>query len=668
MDKERFKVPKSVQQAIPIQRIWPDGIFQQGTKFSKTYRFTDINYYIASKDNKTEMFLDYSELLNSLDSGISAKITINNRRINKEEFEKSILLPMKEDGLDHYREEYNEMLLSKITGTNNSIYQERYLTVSVHKRSIDDARTYFARIGTDIVTHLAKLSSTAEGLDAESRLQIFRDFFKGDVPQAFPFDLKQFAKKGTSFKDWMCPDSMEFERDHFKIGDRYGRVLYMQDYASYVKDDMISELCDFSRNLMLSIDILPVPTDEAVRDDELNKMLEIGWRTARLCANETYMDCPYYEQLQYFGDTRIQAMITLYNTHDAYMVKNAIEQGRQSVVADGITMSRYPSSLHQFISSFSLWWICMGHDYWMYRGDEAYMTTLLPAYRGVLSWYEQWLKRDHSLGYVPHWFFADWAAGFQSGEPVREKDGNSAFQDLVYILTLESAAEMERAFGIPSIADHYTQIASAIRGTIREKYWDATRGLFADTYDHRSFSQHVNSLAILAGIVTGEEATRVMERTLNDSSLIQATIYFRYYVHQALKVAGMGDHLLDNLQIWRDQMALGLTTWAEMPEPTRSDCHAWGASPNIEFFRILLGIDSNAPGFKSIRIAPSLGDLKEVSGTMPHPVGSVTASYKLDKKGKLTARLILPTGTDGVFVWKGKEYQLKSGEQVLTVE
>ena len=165
MDKERFKVPKSVQQAIPIQRIWPDGIFQQGTKFSKTYRFTDINYYIASKDNKTEMFLDYSELLNSLDSGISAKITINNRRINKEEFEKSILLPMKEDGLDHYREEYNEMLLSKITGTNNSIYQERYLTVSVHKRSIDDARTYFARIGTDIVTHLAKLSSRKDDYD-----------------------------------------------------------------------------------------------------------------------------------------------------------------------------------------------------------------------------------------------------------------------------------------------------------------------------------------------------------------------------------------------------------------------------------------------------------------------------------------------------------------------
>lgn len=260
MDKERFKVPKSVQQAIPIQRIWPDGIFQQGTKFSKTYRFTDINYYIASKDNKTEMFLDYSELLNSLDSGISAKITINNRRINKEEFEKSILLPMKEDGLDHYREEYNEMLLSKITGTNNSIYQERYLTVSVHKKNIDEARTYFARVGTDIITHLSKLSSIGEELDAEQRLQIFRDFFRADEPQCVPFDMKAFAKKGSSFKDWICPQSMEFSKDCFKINERFGRVLYMQDYASYVKDDMISELCDLSRDLMLSIDILPVPT------------------------------------------------------------------------------------------------------------------------------------------------------------------------------------------------------------------------------------------------------------------------------------------------------------------------------------------------------------------------------------------------------------------------
>ena len=274
MDREKFKVPKSVQQAIPIQRIWPDGIFQHGTKFSKSFRFSDINYSIASKEDKTEMFLDYSELLNALDSGASAKITLNNRRINKQEFEASLLIPMRNDGLDLYRREYNEMLLSKVSGTNNSICQERYLTVSVHKKNIDEARTYFARVGTDIITHLAKLSSIGEELDAESRLQIFRDFFKSDQAQSFPFDIKAFAKKGSSFKDWMCPQSMEFQKDCFRIDDRYGRVLYMQDYASYVKDDMISELCDLSRDLMLSIDILPVPTDEAVREIQ-NRLLGV---------------------------------------------------------------------------------------------------------------------------------------------------------------------------------------------------------------------------------------------------------------------------------------------------------------------------------------------------------------------------------------------------------
>ena len=302
MDKEKFTVPKSVQQAIPIRRIWPDGIFQVGNKFSKSFRFSDINYAIASKADKTEMFLDYSDLLNALDSGATAKITLNNRRINKAEFEHSLLLPMKEDGLDGYRKEYNEMLLSKVSGTSNSIYQERYLTISVHKKNIDEARTYFARVGTDITTHLAKLSSVSEELDAGERLQIFRDFFCAEEPAAFPFDMKAFAKKGHSFKDWLCPESMEFKKDYFKINERYGRVLYMQDYASYVKDDMLSELCDLSQNLMLSIDILPVPTDEAVREIQ-NKLLGVetnvtNWQRRQNANNNFSAVVPYDMELQ----------------------------------------------------------------------------------------------------------------------------------------------------------------------------------------------------------------------------------------------------------------------------------------------------------------------------------------------------------------------------------
>lgn len=302
MDREKFKIPRSVQQAVPIQRIWQDGIFQVGNKFSKSFRFSDINYSIASKADKTEMFLDYSELLNALDSGASAKITLNNRRINKEEFEESLLIPMKGDGLDDYRWEYNEMLLSKVSGTNNSIQQERYLTISVHKKTVDEARTYFARVGTDIVTHLAKLSSVAEELDAGDRLQIFRDFFRAENPPCYPFDLKAFARRGSSFKDWICPDTMEFHKDYFKLGERYGQVLYMQDYASYVKDSMISELCDLSRDLMLSIDILPVPTDEAVKEIQ-NRLLGVetnvtNWQRRQNANNNFSAVVPYDMELQ----------------------------------------------------------------------------------------------------------------------------------------------------------------------------------------------------------------------------------------------------------------------------------------------------------------------------------------------------------------------------------
>ena len=206
-ERVKFKVPRSVQGAIPIRRIWPDGIFQVGNQYSKSWSFTDINYVIADKDDKMAMFLDYCALLNALDSGASAKITIHNRRIDKEAFERSVLLPLRGDALDHYREEFNEMLRAQVTGTSNSMVRERYLTVSIVKRNIDEARTYFARVGTDLVTHLAKLSSVAAELSTSDRLRLLRDFFKAGQPPAFDFDLRQHAKRGHSFKDWLCPEA-----------------------------------------------------------------------------------------------------------------------------------------------------------------------------------------------------------------------------------------------------------------------------------------------------------------------------------------------------------------------------------------------------------------------------------------------------------------------------
>ncbi|WP_308630151.1 VirB4-like conjugal transfer ATPase, CD1110 family [uncultured Gemmiger sp.] len=302
MEREKFRIPRSVQDAIPIRRIFADGIFQVGNQYSKTWSFTDINYAIASKEDKTPMFLDYSELLNALDSGASAKITIYNRRINKAEFEKSVLLPDKADGLDEYRHEFNKMLTAQVTGTSNSIVRERYLTVSVVKRNADEARSYFARVGTDLVTHLAQLSSVAQELTLTERLHIFRDFFKAGEQAAAEFNIHEHAKRGQHFKDWFCPDSMEFAADHFKLDARYGRVLYLQDYASYIKDSFVSELCDLDRDLMLSIDILPVPTDEAARQLQ-STLLGVetnvaNWQRRQNANNNFTATIPYDMELQ----------------------------------------------------------------------------------------------------------------------------------------------------------------------------------------------------------------------------------------------------------------------------------------------------------------------------------------------------------------------------------
>lgn len=268
MDKEKFVVPKGVQDVIPIKAIYDDGVFKVGKdKFSKSFKFSDINYAVASREDKEAMFLEYSELLNSFDSGATTKITVVNHRLNRLDFEQTILLPMQQDELDEYREEYNNILLEKASGA-NSIVQEKYVTISVNRKNVDDARSYFARVGADLIGHFNRLGSKCLEMDTDERLRVFHDFYRAGEETAFHFDIKETRRKGHDFKDYICPDSMEFEKDYFKMGNRYGRVLFLKEYASYIKDSMVAELTDLNRNLMMSIDVVPVPTDEAVREAE----------------------------------------------------------------------------------------------------------------------------------------------------------------------------------------------------------------------------------------------------------------------------------------------------------------------------------------------------------------------------------------------------------------
>ena len=301
-DKERFTVPKSVQDIIPIRRIWPDGVFQFGSKYSKTLRFSDINYAIASKEDKTAMFLSYSELLNALDTGSTTKITINNKRLDRRNFEQEILIPPKGDDLDGGRKEYNAMLLDKVTDSSNSVVQERYITLSVHKKNVEEARAFFDRTVHDASSRLNHMDSHCEEMDAADRLHILHDFYRVGEESDFRFDLRENMKNGRSFKDAICPDSMEFKKDHFIMGGKYGRVLFLKEYASYIKDSMINELTSLNRSLMLSIDIIPVPTDEAVREMQ-NRLLGVetnvtNWQRRQNANNNFSAVVPYDMELQ----------------------------------------------------------------------------------------------------------------------------------------------------------------------------------------------------------------------------------------------------------------------------------------------------------------------------------------------------------------------------------
>ncbi len=395
------------------------------------------------------------------------------------------------------------------------------------------------------------------------------------------------------------------------------------------------------------------------------RMFETGWRTARLCAFETYMDCPYYEQLQYIGDTRIQAMVSYYNAGDERLAKYAIELMDRSRLAEGITQSRYPTDLDQQIPTFSLWWIGMIHDYWRYRQDTGFVKDKLPGTRQVLNFFHHYQQADGRLKNVPYWNFTDWVhnrEGWDYGmAPVGER-GESAVLDIQLMWIYKQAAELENRLGMKEFAIQYEKNAALLAKSIKHRYYDSTRKLFADTENKKLFSQHANALAKLSGLVNGSEAKAIGEILQTDTSLAPASIYFKYYLHQALVKAGFGNDYLGWLDIWKKNLQMGMTTWAEISEidMARSDCHAWGSSPNIEFFRTVLGIDSDGEGFRKIRIEPHPGNLRYVQGEMPHPNGKVSVAINPDQ-----LVVELPQGTSGTLTWKGKTQSLKAGRTVI---
>jgi len=329
------------------------------------------------------------------------------------------------------------------------------------------------------------------------------------------------------------------------------------------------------------------------------------------------------------------------------------------------------------IPTFSLLWVGMVHDFWMYRGDEEFVRKQIAGTRTVLDWFLARQRADGLLGKIPWWPFVDWGADFAAGEPPQDVDGGSSVMTLQFVEALRYAAELEQKFGDVNVGKIYEKAAAQAESAVWKLCWNEQYGLLMDTPTQRHFSQHANILGIWLDVIPADKQKEVLTKILSQSDagfaaareappMTSATYYFRFYLARAIEHTGMGDEYLKSLGPWLRMVELRLTTWAESPEPTRSDSHAWSAHPNFDLLRIVAGIKPASAGFKTIAIEPHLGTLNEVKAQMPIPQGLVEAEYRRTAKG-VEARVKLPTGVKGALRWREKDYVLEGGEQSFTL-
>lgn len=351
-ERESFKIPKKVQDVIPIREVYRDGIFCVGKdRYSKSFRFTDINYYTASNEEKEDLLRGYWAVINSFGAGVTVKLTINNHKLDKEEFEKSILLDYKDDELNGYRQEYNQMLRDK-AASSNFIVQDKYFTITVSKRNIEEARAYFNRIGNDLSNRLSRIGSKCYSLNADDKLKMLHNFYRAGNEAYYNLDFQALVNKGCDIRDYICPDSVEFNSDYIKINDKYCRVVFLRNYGTYISDDTVAELTSLNKNLMLSVDFFPLPNDEATK--EVDKVL-LGIQTDKANYNRKQVQNQNYGAVNYDLEQReaeileikndmrsrdqrlYEAVITMVITADTKTELESITETITAKVAEGST-------------------------------------------------------------------------------------------------------------------------------------------------------------------------------------------------------------------------------------------------------------------------------------------------------------------------------------------
>ncbi|GAB4517642.1 MAG: hypothetical protein Kow0047_29340 [Anaerolineae bacterium] len=407
---------------------------------------------------------------------------------------------------------------------------------------------------------------------------------------------------------------------------------------------------------------LEMESSFSASDQRLEEVIPIAFRALQMCSHETYMDCPYYEQLMYVGDTRLEVLTTYVTIHDDRLPRKALRMFDASRRPSGITQSRYPSRVTQVIPPFSLWWVGMVYDYALWRGDRAFVKSLMPGVRAVIDAFLSFRNDDGLIQGPNGWNYMDWVPAWRWGIPPDGEFGVNGIINWQMAWTLALAAELEAWVGEPELSARAHRLADELAERAQAAFWDESRGLFADDLAKTQFSEHAQCLAILSGRLAPETRRRVGEALLTTPDLARTTIYFTHYLFETYRELGRIDALLDRLSLWFDLKAMGFKTTVESPEPSRSDCHAWGAHPIYHYFATILGIRPATWGFEAVRIEPQLGPLRWVRGRLVHPRGEIAAELALED-GALHGRITLPEGVIGTLHWGGQSIGLRPGAQ-----
>ncbi|BBI31976.1 alpha-L-rhamnosidase-related protein [Cohnella abietis] len=383
-------------------------------------------------------------------------------------------------------------------------------------------------------------------------------------------------------------------------------------------------------------------------DETFTPLWDISINTLKRCMHETYEDCPYYEQLQYIMDTRLQALFTFQLSADDRLARKAIFDFHSSLMPNGMIQSRYPSLYPQVIPGFSVYWVMMVADHYRYFGDLSLVRKYLPTVDAILGWFDAKVNENGLVGKLPAevWSFVDWVEEWRhsQGVPKANESGPLTFYSLIYASALQTAADLNLQVGRHSTAEEYISRAENVKRAVRQYCWSEDEQMFEDGPGTGLYSQHAQIWGVLSGTIEGVEASQLMDRMLSNQQLPAVSYAMSFFLFRSLEKTGRYERSFELWDIWRKLAALGLTTWVEDPVSQRSDCHGWGAVPIYEFTSQILGVQPAENGYQRILIKPNTGSLSWAEGTVATPVGEVQVAWRKEDNGNLNLTVYSPKG------------------------